>query len=229
MLPPYGTPSEGYGPHIDRRQREGDSLKEGGMIQPIYPSIDDLNWARREFNKIDPHDLFYKIATELIELAIKKRTNISVAEGLAALLQTWNRSYYRFNKFDSEHFERIERLVNDTLASLLKIGANKAECTPDKIAGLFSKYEDVLGPVGASKCLHLLAPRSFPLWDRKISEGYGVAIQVRGHNSKLYTEFFEHAQEQCRRIGRIEVNGKEVLKAIDEYNFCRFTRGLLQN
>lgn len=43
------------------------------------------------------------------------------------------------------------------------------------VKGVFKSFEKVLGPVGATKCLHLLAPRFFPLWDRAIAEAYGLA------------------------------------------------------
>ena len=44
----------------------------------------------------EPRHLFYRVATELIDLSIKGITKISLAEALAVLLQTWNREYYRF-------------------------------------------------------------------------------------------------------------------------------------
>jgi hypothetical protein len=198
------------------------------MIQPIWPSIEDLDKARRLYEENEPRDLFYRIATELITMAIEKRTSISVSEALASLLQTWNKSYYRFKKFNNQHFQDIDKLIKKTLPILLEIRTNKVICTPETIKSLFAEYESVLGPVGASKCLHLLAPRSFPLWDRDIARGYGLALRLRGYNAERYAQFSEHAQEQCELIGRTEVHGKDMLKAIDEYNYCRFTKGLLQ-
>jgi hypothetical protein len=32
------------------------------------------------------------------------KTKLSVPEALAVLLQTWNRAFYRFTPFDTQHF-----------------------------------------------------------------------------------------------------------------------------
>jgi hypothetical protein len=199
------------------------------MIQPIWPSIKDLDNARRLYEENEPRDLFYRIATELITMAIEKRTPISVSEALASLLQTWNKSYYRFKKFNNQHFQGIDKLIKKTLPMLLEIRTNKAICTSEAIKSLFTEYESVLGPVGASKCLHLLAPRSFPLWDRAIAEGYGLALKGSGHNAERYFEFFELAQEQCQRLGKYRIGERNMLKAIDEYNYMKFTKGLISD
>lgn len=205
------------------------SQGEQKMIKPIWPSIEDLNKARRLFEENEPRDLFYRIATELITLAIEGRTSISLSEALASLLLTWNKNYYRFRKFDNQHFQNIDILIKKTLAVVLKIRTDKDSCTPNIIKSLFILYEDVLGPVGASKCLHLLAPRSFPLWDREIAKEYGLPIHQRGDNADRYVQFYLHAREQSERIGRDEINGRGILKAIDEYNYCIFTKGLFND
>ena len=40
------------------------------------PSIKDLKKARKVFLKNEPRDLFYKVATELVELSIKEKTKV---------------------------------------------------------------------------------------------------------------------------------------------------------
>lgn len=59
------------------------------------PSIKDLKRARKVFLENEPRDLFYKVATELVELSIKERTKVKLSEALAVLLQTWNRAYHQ--------------------------------------------------------------------------------------------------------------------------------------
>lgn len=204
----------------------GNVYRGASMIKPIWPSLEDLNEARSTFEENEPRDLFYRIATELVTLSIEGKTSISLPEALASLLQTWNITYYRFKKFDSQHFQAIDRLIKETLSAVLKIRTDKASRNPEIIKALFILYEDILGPVGASKCLHLLAPNVFPLWDREIAKGYGVPIRLRGDNADRYFQFYLHAQEQSRRLGVTEIAGKTLLKAIDEYNYCRFTLGL---
>jgi hypothetical protein len=90
--------------------------------------------------------------------------------------------------------------------------------------GLFYDFEMVLGPVGAAKCLHLLAPRLFPLWDRAIAKQYKLRLGNSGTNSKLYWEFMLLTKKQCSELGGEESIGKNPLKAIDQYNYCKFTK-----
>jgi len=58
---------------------------EGHRISAV-----ELKAAHAHFELIDPRDLFYRAATELVDLALKKSTPLSVAEALTVLLQTWN-------------------------------------------------------------------------------------------------------------------------------------------
>lgn len=77
-------------------------------------TLADIDAARRVFLSNEPRDLFYRAATELVSLAIKKKTALSVTEAVAVLLQTWNREYYRYRKFDADHFQEIDRLIKST-------------------------------------------------------------------------------------------------------------------
>jgi len=192
-----------------------------------WPSAEDLATARLIYEKNEPRNLFYRIAIELTNLAIEKKTSISVAEALASLLQTWNRPYYQYRKFDAQHFLEIESLIKRTFPILIKIRNKEIACPRQEIEVLFSDFEEVLGPVGASKCLHLLAPNFFPLWDRAIANRYGLSLQKKGENATLYAQFLYHTQKQSERTGSSQLHGRSILKAIDEYNFCKFTKGWL--
>jgi len=129
---------------------------------------------KKAFEAHETRDLFYRAATDLVALALQHATSLSVAEALAVLLQTWNKNYYRFHTFDKKHFESIEKLLQDHENILAKYRNSNyrqsrlhgaADCIQSVPA-----FENVLGPVGASKALHLLAPRLFPLWDSHIAK-----------------------------------------------------------
>jgi len=153
---------------------------------------------------------------------------LSVAEALAVLLQTWNSAFYRYRPFDSQHFSDIEHLVTSHLQVLGTLRQRSIEsfCDQDEgtVRGLFKDFEEVLRPVGAAKCLHLLAPRFFPLWDRAIAAAYGVALQPIGRNADRYCRFMAITKKQCADLGGEEAIGRNPLKAIDEYNYCRYTK-----
>ena len=145
------------------------------------PSVEDIDAARQAFETNEPRDLFYRAATELVTLALDGKTSLSVAEALAVLLQTWNKMFYQYRRFDNQHFADIERLISDHHSIPIAFrqrsieGLNQED--EGEVARVFKAFEEVLGPVGAAKCLHLLAPRFFPLWDRAIAEAYGLPLR----------------------------------------------------
>jgi len=193
------------------------------------PTADDLTRARQLFEANEPRDLFYRAATELVALALDGKTSLSVAEAVAVLLQTWNSSYYRYHhRFDSGHFADIEAVLAqhaDTLRGLRAVRIDHiAEPDLGLVLEVFGDFERVLGPVGAAKCLHLLAPYVFPLWDRKIAVAYRLSLRRTGSNGLRYCAFLQIAAEQCRQLGPDACAGRNPLKALDEYNYCRFTK-----
>jgi hypothetical protein len=196
------------------------------MIKKYWPTTQDLERARQAYEENEPRDLFYRIARELTTLAIQEQTSITLSEALASLLQTWNKSYYRFRRFDTQHFHDIEDLIEKTLPLVMKFRQNDGRRSEGEIVSLFAVYEKVLGPVGAAKCLHLLAPDFFPLWDRAIAKKYGLPLRKAGDNADLYVEFLNHSREQRERLGIKQINGRPILKAIDEYNYVVFTSGI---
>src|SRR5437660_6908463 len=97
-------------------------------------TLSDLNAAHEAFEGIEPRGLFYKAASELVALALKRRTSLTVAEALAVLLQTWNKNYYRFNKkFDAEHFAEIEELLRRHEMPLRAYRKRKIEELNDRV------------------------------------------------------------------------------------------------
>lgn len=193
------------------------------------PSPQDLADTRRAFEANEPRDLFYRAATELIALARQGSTKLSLAEALAVLLQTWNKSYYRFRRFDARHFEDIEAVLDANQELLSSLSSHTIESvglhheTPVK--KLFTAFERVLGPVGAAKCLHLLVPDLFPLWDRAIAAAYKIPLGNTGTNATRYWAFMRIAKTQCESLREQGHAGANPLKSIDEFNYCRFTQG----
>src|SRR5450756_2132090 len=121
------------------------------------------------FEAVEPRDLFYRLATYLMDAADKKGAAFSKPEALAVLLQTWNRSYYQRLKipFDAAHFADIEHLLATHADELAGLGARPIESLAPSdepcIKGVYREFAAVLGQTGASKALHMLAPRFCPL------------------------------------------------------------------
>ena len=195
------------------------------------PEFDELESARVAYEADERRDLFYRTATELVDLAIREQISLSLAEVLAVLLQRWNEPYDRHSRFDAAHCADIERLLSEHRATLEGLRARTIEGFSDEDQGtveaLFCEFELVLGPVGAAKCLHLLAPRFFPLWDREVASAYFVSLLEPGGNGERYCRFMRIVREQCRELGGEQRLGRNPLHALDEYNYCRHTRGWL--
>lgn len=195
------------------------------------PSWKDIAKARIVFEEKEPRDLFYRVATVLIEQAVQRNTELSITDAVAALLQTWNMSYYRFHKFDAQHYADIQRVIEAHPAIITGLRPRNIESlTADEealVLSIFADFEEVLGPVGAAKCLHLLAPDFFPLWDRAIAAAYGVYLAPKGKNAKKYLDFMKITREQVNRLLKKSKGVKHLIKAIDEYNYCRYTLKVL--
>lgn len=196
---------------------------------PITINESDLIAARKSFQHNEPRDLFYRAARELVRLAIAKQTEITLAEALGTLLQTWNKSFYRFGrKFDEPHIQALERIINKRRNKLsewrnrtiISIRDDEAEA----IAEVFAAFEAVVGPVGAAKALHLLAPQFFPLWDRAIAGRYRVGLRKMGQNADTYLRFINITKQQVLGLKGSTIKKSEILKMIDEYNFCLITK-----
>lgn len=209
-------------------RRKVDNMK---TTQPV--TLQDLRAARRTFEANETRDLFYRAASELVSLSLEGVSTLTLAEALAVLLQTWNSAYYRFRKFDTQHFTDIDRLlceyrhvVSDYRGKSIEDLQSDKEAT---VVSMFEAFESVLGPVGAAKCLHLMAPRAFPLWDRAIAEAYGIPLGPTGTNGNRYWRFVEITQKQSNRLGGETAIGRNPLKALDEFNYCRYTKGWLKD
>ena len=86
-----------------------------------------------------------------------------------------------------------------------------------------------------SKILHIINPELFVMWDRAIISGYG------GYNRRLfYTDFLRRMQKLANyaisqiekeccvsredAIESLKCDGHSLAKALDEYNFMKFTK-----
>ena len=195
--------------------------------QPHHaPSVDELARARELFEQNEPRDLFYRVATELVRLVLENpsQVRLSMTEALAVLLQTWNKVYYRFHKFDAAHFKELETTLHAQEPAALTFRSRKLETFKESdfpvVLRLYTAFERVLHPVGAVKTLHLLAPGFFPLWDDKIAAAYRCRITPKVSNAECYVQFMGKVREECMRLRDTIPQEVNVVKAIDEFNYC---------
>jgi hypothetical protein len=191
-------------------------------------TLAEVRAARKAFETNEPRDLFYRSATELVGLALREPDRLAVADALAILLQTWNKNYYRSHKaFDAAHFAEIDALLLKYRAQLRAYRERRIEGLRDVdeegVLAMFEDFETVLGPVGAAKALHLLAPTFFPLWDRTIAKKYGVPLDGTYTKAGTYWSFMRTSKQQSRELIAEGYTGN-TLKAIDEWNYCHLSK-----
>ena len=186
--------------------------------------------AREQYHEIEPRDLFYRAATDLLARAREDGSDLKLGEALAVLLYTWNRAYYQYHPPGPAHITAIEDMLATNTRTLAGLRARSLHTLDDADAAviepLFSQFEKLLGPVGAAKALHLLAPRWFPIWDRKIAATYIGILQMRGTNAKRYVRFMTNTAAQCRALEGRAGSPPDPVKALDEWNYVRLTRGI---
>jgi hypothetical protein len=200
-------------------------MKVADAIQStVSLTIAGVTQARADFVRGEPRNLFYLVATGLIDLARKGTAkSVSVVQALAVLLETWNSQFNRFRGgFHESDLLSIEALLRDHAAALEVFRSREiagfAPGEERQVQALFASFEKNLGAVGAAKCLHLLAPNFFPLWDNKIARAYHVRLKPDG-----YIRFMQEAQKQCISLKQQGAPWSDLLKAIDECNYCAYT------
>src|SRR5258708_2422669 len=198
------------------------------------PTITQLKRAHSTFADKEARDLFYRVATELVDRAFKQRTRISIGESIAVLLATWNRRFYqRGRRCDRRHVEMIDEGLEGRQVEFRAYRRRSLESLRDSeetvIRQHFTYFEPLLGRVGVAKCFHLIAPNFFPLWDNAIATEYGVPLRKLGNNAGQYWEFMCSVKGDLQKLGgasAIEMAvGTPALKALDEYAYCMFTAG----
>jgi hypothetical protein len=167
--------------------------------------IGQLDRARRLFERYEPRDLFYRVSIDLLRRARSRRGEFTVAEAVAVVLQTWNRRFYVSTgiRFDADHFADIEDLLYRHQVALDRYRRRAVESLrPDEqreIEALFDDFDGVLGPPGASKALHVLAPRFFPPMGRRGRTRRVALLRETGHEWRALLALNGQDEARVRR------------------------------
>lgn len=162
------------------------------MNNSFFISVNKIKKAHVVFVKHELRDIFYRAAINLVEQSFNIKSELNLAESIFILLKTWNQAYYRYHKITDKHIDDIQKLLDehDNLKSY-RFKDIKSVCNEDReaIISIFKDFERILGPVGTAKCLHLISPNYFPIWDRKISASYKLPLTKTGTNGNKYFDF----------------------------------------
>jgi len=194
-------------------------------------SVGLVRRAHKLFEEEEPRNLFYRAAIYLIDRAMQPEPTLNLAESLAVLLQTWNAQYYRFHgKFTNHRLTALRTLLHTHMAAIAMFrGRHLGDNVIDtqQVTRLFTDFEREVGPVGAAKTLHLLAPRYFPLWDRAIAQTtYRLNLAAPAADSYIkLMGLVEREIEACGGWNAFR-RDENAVKLIDELHYCTATLGL---
>jgi len=209
---------------------------------PETLTVEDLKAGHEAYVKNEPLDAMYEAATSLLEMSGEEPSKM--ANGLGVLLLTWNSGLYRYGPLDFKSLkECVERNLEKIQGFKKRNITTFAETDKQSIQELFDNFLEAtrklewkkspekLSPVSVAKALHMLAPGFFPLWDDEIARKYGCYwyAQSREKGASKYWKFMQRIakfvddfQKQSQEI--IRISERPILKLIDEYNYCRFTK-----
>ena len=213
-----------------------------------------MGWPRKEGGS----GICYSDALGEVERSLGQRNYTRLARAVGDFLLRWNWRFYGTKS--SIDYEAIEEFVGRRASDLrfcrrrtigsLDVGDSQqtqrvGELYYGCLIATHRVRDDAKSPVSASKALHILAPRFFPLWDNGIALGYGCmwgGLVSYG----TYLEFMEKIQECRRSVLRsyVVANGgsmagaeaalacqasawhgyrPSLLRLIDEYNMAKFS------
>ena len=198
-----------------------------------FPSFEEIKKGILEYEKHIPKDQIYKLATHMVDDFWGKYDEMSI--GLGILLLTWNKSLYIEGKVDFDDLENcIERNII-LIEKFRKRNITSLDYRDDEeIKKLFIEFYQVLrnlitegrikrSPAAVSRMLNLLAPDFFPLWNKKIAEGY--KFNYENNPEENYLRFCYLNKELVTMLeGKFHTSQKTILKGIDEYNYSKFTK-----
>lgn len=212
---------------FQKKQARDTSLPTVSLISSL--AAEELERAAREFRIREPRAVIYDAAQILLQGAVDDYEHLSPVVAISALIQSWNFAYYKTIACDAGHLVDLEIAIHGVWQDCLSfrrrdIASFDREKDEPTVRHVFTALEHVLGRVGAPKAMHVIAPAFFPLWDNYIAPAYGITLGAPGRNTDSYLAFMEIVKQQAAHVRVILPSRPDVLKALDEYNYCRYSK-----
>jgi len=181
-------------------------------VKQVKPTYQEVLENCKVFVENEGRQRYYTWASKVIAKAWRQgqpgEVDVGgVVSGIMILEYSWNEMFYQDGLFSqsrlAECVERHMALVNEFRKRDLSSFDVKDQ---EVIDHLFVDFLEALGnqnshlrsPVAVGKCLHLLSPRFFPLWDGPIAKGtgyhWGTPVKPKTA-ANSYTDFMKFTQE----------------------------------
>lgn len=227
----YAILSQSWIELLERRRRE--------IAERLMPTDEELERAHQVFEQRERRAIFYDLTQTLLRDGAFLNGAHKTAAAICTLLFVWSEAYYRYHLTERHaHWEALERLLRTHKEGLCRFRRRRVETLKEEdkaeVTKVFAELAEVLGAIGAAKALHILAPHFFPLWDNKIAKAYGLPRRLKAtpqEDAERYWRFMQIVKWQVRllkeRKNLPEFVRANFLKALDEWNYAKFTKGWL--
>lgn len=200
------------------------------------------------FAQREHRDAMYRISGLLVDQTWGTQP-AEVADALGVILLTWNQAFYRYGPPDFDRIEQTLRTWQDEISryrdsDLLRL----ADAELSQAKALFEDFLDATlirmpksgqirrSPVSVAKVIHVLAPRSFPLWDQYIRKELGFC-SGSPNSASQYVRFMRLCRSALQHLSherslaeleaelsRVGAFPKTILKYLDEYYYALYTK-----
>lgn len=191
-------------------------------------TLTELKEKCGEFEEKEGRAGFYDLAIEI--------KDIYPLQAAVIILATWNVGRFRFIVNNPQNLSNLRNALTQC-KPIFEALKNKdfKTCNFDELKEEIEKVYSILSKVegveytGASKVFHLFCPNLIVMWDscirdeykkKKYEDEYGIRIQ--GKTSEDFLKFQKLMQKIFGHLNWDEKK-KTLPKAIDEYNYVKFT------
>lgn len=179
-------------------------------------NIEELKEGCRKYKEDEGRESFYDVAVSIVD---EYPLHASII-----ILATWNVSRFRFIASDPQNLTKLKEAIEKCKPLFQRVEDEKLQTVDlDKIKDSVKEIYSILSKVkgveytGASKVMHLINRNLFVMWDGYIRKGYNF-----GNNAEDYFNFLKMMQNEVKSMEWVDQT-KTLAKAIDEYNYVKFS------
>jgi len=157
----------------------------------------------KRYHEFEKWDIVYVIANKLLQ-EDKRFHKLAAAD---IVLMVWNMPWYHKaspemkKSLDERVLKLIDEMEREIRGKKFPLDRDFTKEELEFISNVFERFKTELGPVGASKVLHILNPEFFPAWDGYISYNYHKYYPNHTHDGKcLTTQCYVRFCVDCQEI-----------------------------
>lgn len=178
-----------------------------------------LNKACKRFNKQEKRSVYYSLASEIVKA--------HPLQAAIIILASWNVGRYRYY-FKRKQIKELRETIRYCMPLFRKIENKKLESVDydsvsETISEIYKRLSAIKGVeyTGASKVMHLINQNLFVMGDSYIRKK-GYCMRANETAAGDYIEFLKKVQNKFRNV-KWSRTDRTLAKAIDEYNYVRYT------